>query len=1350
MPHIPVELKESLKKGECVLFVGAGLSEGLPNWEELIQLLADELKTSVDKDLRKTASYYENEFGRPRLEGKIVSELKKEVPLTRTHEILANFPLKAIVTTNYDPLLEKALSQKKRNVFKVVYGTEVPHIGADQLQLIKMHGDLDYPSTIVITKKDYDEYAEKHKALITHLLGLLITCNFLFVGFSLEDPNFDNIYTQIKTLFGKEKRTSFAIFKNPPPHEVRRLKNEMGIEVISVEDFAEIPHIFEELHAVCSQPYTQAALTPFERENIHNTFCEVVKRQNKWLDPRGIFQFEKMLTKNTVELEDVYVVPRLIKEVMVRKKKKGERREEVEPDSSQKDEYTEKLDPEEKELEEYVFEKEISLPLKDALSTTENTHMVILGEPGVGKTCLLRYIVLKTSTASELLGINPALPVLIPLREYKEYGQAKTLREFIFYYIKNRICSLPDTIVEDFLERNSFFFLFDGLDEVVSESERISISRQVEQFMGQYPHTRIILTSRPAGYRTAPLIGAIPHFTLAEFNDDEIKEFLVKWFAFLEKVEEGTYEEAVIEKKANELAQIIIETERILRLARNPLLLTILVLIHRVGKKLPERRAEFYEYAVKTVAGTWDSWKKLYTDKKIPDEEVIISILEKVGFKLHSEKEENVVEVGELKTWVKEALEEELGHSSREEVNNFVWMLNERAGLLVERGLGLYGFVHLTFQEYFAARYITWGKGTSEAQNLIKEKLYFSRWREVFLLAAALAPSQQADVIFDGILKAENDFEEYIHSNLIFAGEALADLPRISGSKRRDIIDRLVRLTGSDTVDLLRYEAIRVLTGVRRVFQFEDRWALELLRDGDSDVRWLVMEYFIQIGAEDTETKNRIFELLGDATPHVRAQVMEYFTKIGARDAKTKNKFLKLLSDENSFVHFLAAQYFTKIGAEDTETKNRILELLRDKDWNVRVLAAQYFTKIGAEDTETKNEFFELLRDENATFRWLAMEYFIQIGARDAKTTNKFFELLYDEKSDVRGPAVGYFTKIGLRDAKTTNRLFELLRDENANVCWLAVEYFTKIGAEDTETKNEFFELLRDENANVRGLAVEYFTKIGARDAKTTNRLFELLRDENANVRGLAVEYFTKIGARDAKTTNRLFELLRDENANVRGLAVEYFTKIGARDAKTTNRLFELLRDENATVRGLAVEYFTKIGARDAKTTNRLFELLRDENATVRGLAVEYFTKIGARDAKTTNRLFELLRDEDWNVRGLAVEYFTKLGARDAKTKNRFFELLYDEDWNVCGPAVEYFTKIGAEDTETRNRIFELLRDELFSIYSNKSSQDFAVDYLSKYAREESREKAPLLFNTKDESTRRGAYKLMKALLTIQ
>jgi predicted NACHT family NTPase len=63
-------------------------------------------------------------------------------------------------------------------------------------------------------------------------------------------------------------------------------------------------------------------------------------------------------------------------------------------------------------------------------------------------------------------------------------------------------------------------------------------------------------------------------------------------------------------------------------------------------------------------------------------------------------------------------------------------------GLLVERARGIYSFSHLTFQEYFTARYFVESSDPQALENLsshITEK----RWREVFLLTTEMLPNAE-------------------------------------------------------------------------------------------------------------------------------------------------------------------------------------------------------------------------------------------------------------------------------------------------------------------------------------------------------------------------------------------------------------------------------------------------------------------------------------------------------------------------------------------------------------------------------------------------------------------------------
>jgi hypothetical protein len=344
-------------------------------------------------------------------------------------------------------------------------------------------------------------------------------------------------------------------------------------------------------------------------------------------------------------------------------------------------------------------------------------------------------------------------------------------------------------------------------------------------------------------------------------------------------------------------------------------------------------------------------------------------------------------------------------------------MLRERSGLLVERGIDLYGFVHLTFQEYFAACYIATGRGISKVQELIHEYLYSSRWREVFFLAISIANPQEADIILDATLEAHNPFEEYIHSNLIIAGSMLTDLPRVDTVKRENLISSLILQTSSENLDLLRIDIIEKMAEIGKFYKIKNEWIFELLKDPDWRVRDQAVQYFTTVGGDDEGVRERIFELLKDPDWRVRDRAVQYFTTVGGDDEGVRERIFELLKDPNEDVRYRVVQYFTTVGSDDEEVREKFFELLKDPNEDVRYRAVQYFTTVGSDDEEVREKFFELLKDPNKDVRYRAVQYFIMVGSDDEEVRERIFELLKDEKSlmwsdkSIQEIAVDYLSK---------------------------------------------------------------------------------------------------------------------------------------------------------------------------------------------------------------------------------------------------------------------------------------------------------------------------------------------------
>jgi SIR2-like domain len=63
--------------------------------------------------------------------------------------------------------------------------------------LVKLHGSIDQPETIVLTRSDYARAREDRKEMLSFLRGEMAETAFLFVGFSLSDPNFNLLHDDI-------------------------------------------------------------------------------------------------------------------------------------------------------------------------------------------------------------------------------------------------------------------------------------------------------------------------------------------------------------------------------------------------------------------------------------------------------------------------------------------------------------------------------------------------------------------------------------------------------------------------------------------------------------------------------------------------------------------------------------------------------------------------------------------------------------------------------------------------------------------------------------------------------------------------------------------------------------------------------------------------------------------------------------------------------------------------------------------------------------------------------------------------------------------------------------------------
>ena len=493
-----------------------------------------------------------------------------------------------------------------------------------------------------------------------------------------------------------------------------------------------------------------------------------------------------------------------------------------------------------------------------------NSYSVILGAPGAGKTTLLRYLALHFATAKrddqetviggeakEDLG-KTLLPIFFRIADYAEKLKQQpnlTLTEYLrqFYrqweahfQTQGEMGTEVSAFLLDAMRQGKCLMLLDGLDEVFDQESRRQIVESINQFVNDFSNNKYVITSRIAGYRDVQLSSRFAEYMIEDMSSEKVEQFLYRWCRTAEKAQQPDANEEQLQRKGNEQAQNILnaiqESEGVKRLTANPLLLTILALIHRNGERLPNRRVRLYELAVQTLIEDWQLSKKLPDAPKVVLRETeVVELLAPLAYWMHEEKPSGLVTETEVQQQLATKMAE-LNDAEpesdlvRQAVGEFLRKVRETTGLFVERAPGVYGFMHLTFEEYFAARYIA-GNDQNEILQLIQKHLHEPRWNEPILLALGyygdystgqvkklvdklfinlqdykptlqygeikIKTSSSAHVIIIYLKRVEESVEnlqetEFKLQDLLFAGQVIAEVEITHVAIRKNIIQQLI------------------------------------------------------------------------------------------------------------------------------------------------------------------------------------------------------------------------------------------------------------------------------------------------------------------------------------------------------------------------------------------------------------------------------------------------------------------------------------------------------------------------------------------------------------------------------
>jgi hypothetical protein len=371
-------------------------------------------------------------------------------------------------------------------------------------------------------------------------------------------------------------------------------------------------------------------------------------------------------------------------------------------------------------------------------------YLMILGQPGAGKSTFLRKIGLETLKGNSKQIRGKYVPVLIELKQFAG-NEVNILNIIANEFLA---CQLPqaEEFTNKLLNQGKLLLLFDGLDEVPNKNFELVIDK-IRDFVEKNNQNKFIISCRTAAYRQK--FKDFKEFIIADFDNQQIKQFIHNWFYSEVDKKLGTAEKCWNKINSEEATR---------ELARTPLLLTFLCLEYDESQDLPKKKATLYGNALDILLRRWASEKRLpyepvYRQLGIDLEKIMLAEIAYDNFaadKLFFSQQEVLNQIQKF-------LSNNDNAPKNLDPGKILDAITIEQGILVERARDVFSFSHLTLQEYLTAQYIY---DNRLVEKLVTEHLTDKRWKEVFLLVAGVMRGGADDLL----LLMEKEVQKYINT----------------------------------------------------------------------------------------------------------------------------------------------------------------------------------------------------------------------------------------------------------------------------------------------------------------------------------------------------------------------------------------------------------------------------------------------------------------------------------------------------------------------------------------------------------------------------------------------------------
>ena len=808
------------------------------------------------------------------------------------------------------------------------------------------------------------------------------------------------------------------------------------------------------------------------------------------------------------------------------------------------------------EIERHLENLPKSLLFSDGIK--ENQRLLIIGDPGAGKSTSLQWITY--SYAEQILSSTQKelhVPIYLELLSYDD----SLLKLIVDSFSKNGIKCDEETIT-DWIKREKFIFLLDGFDELDNPSKCL---KEIKHLMALSQENQFVVASRKMEQLKDLQNLQFKKVEVKQLSDSQIELFIEKYLG---------------KEKGSKLLKEL-EKYNLLKEAKNPLILWFMILEFQGEKsQISINKGMLFKNVIEhRFLKDWERKHAKHNIQKYTD--LKINVLSKLAFfmigKEYSVKIKEVKAEEIICNLLKEGRRDykELGDTIKEQLL--------ASHILIKVGSQV-SFWHKSFRDYFAALELV-ELFSRDPKEFVK-RYATERWEDsiLFLVGIMEDPSDFVDRLVQPFWQYFLNYRSLVFFRLSLAAKCVGANNRISIKTQQKVIGQLTSI-------IQIWESKGKIRDLLFPISFYVKEAFQALGETKSEtVAELMGEFLENHKCADTQWQSCGFcqwavKALREVPLTEKAQNSLLYTALCHKDGAVSGDAMEIIKENwENLSQRVISKLVQKVGDinEETEIRKRALYTIRGYDL-VHAMERKY-------PDEVLDTFIKMALEEECddlrTSAASALCYYKEEDKEDRIVNPLIQALLKNPKHDIRANAA--YALVYQSSNKVPKALIQALYDEDGKVLRYAAQSLAYIHPNTSEDENEASQKLlrlfdhKDTDVRINALWSYKFIRKAPTDEEIT-KLINLLEDGNISIRYEAAEALGRLKARAALVA--LIQLVFDEKyADPWASAIWAISQIVPSFSEVVKEngwedaYIDMLNDENIETRRFAATVLRRIG----------------------------------------------------------------------------------------------------------------------------------------------------------------------------